>query len=225
VTTSRATWVARCRTTPPSSAARSPFSSGFWEKRGWDVSEVDRQFGEQAGIKNATFLIKGEYAFGYMRAEAGVHRLVRPSPFNAQGKRQTSFASVDVTPQFEEVEEDLEIPEGDLDIVGFVRASGPGGQNVNKVSSAVQLRFDAARSPSLPDDVRARLMALAIKLKRTVFMVFGVLGVYAYLGHLAWTVFQDSVLFPFVLALLGLSLILGTVFGQHYLRHRLKPTA
>src|SRR5687767_11034483 len=69
----------------------------FWEKRGWDVSEVDRQYGEQAGIKSATFLVKGEYAFGYMRAEAGVHRLVRPSPFNAQGKRQTSFASLDVT--------------------------------------------------------------------------------------------------------------------------------
>ena len=69
------------------------------------------------------------------------------------------------------------------------------------------------------------LMALAIKLKRTVFMVFGVLGVYAYLGHLAWVVFKDSVLFPFVLAFLGLSLILGTVFGQHYLRRRLKASA
>ena len=68
------------------------------------------------------------------------------------------------------------------------------------------------------------LMALAIKLKRTVFMVFGVLGVYAYLGHLAWTVFKDSALFPFVLALLGLSLILGTVFGQHYLRRRMKAS-
>jgi peptide chain release factor 2 len=111
----------------------------FWEKRGWDVSEVDRQYGEQAGIKSATFLVKGEYAFGYMRAEAGVHRLVRPSPFNAQGKRQTSFASVDVTPEFIEAEEDAEIPETDLDFVAFVRASGPGGQNVNKVASAVRI--------------------------------------------------------------------------------------
>jgi peptide chain release factor 2 len=111
----------------------------FWEKRGWDVSEVDRQYGEQAGIKNATFLVKGDYAFGYMRAEAGVHRLVRPSPFNSQGKRQTSFASVDVTPQFDEIEGDGEIPETDLDIVAFVRASGPGGQNVNKVASAVRI--------------------------------------------------------------------------------------
>lgn len=111
----------------------------FWEKRGWDVSEVDRQYGEQAGIKNATFLVKGEYAFGYMRCEAGVHRLVRPSPFNAQGKRQTSFASLDVTPEFEEADSDGEIPEIDLDITAFVRASGPGGQNVNKVASAVRI--------------------------------------------------------------------------------------
>jgi peptide chain release factor 2 len=111
----------------------------FWEKRGWDVSEVDRQYGEQAGIKSATFLVKGEYAFGYMRAEAGVHRLVRPSPFNAQGKRQTSFASLDVTPEFTEADEDAEIPETDLDFMAFVRASGPGGQNVNKVASAVRI--------------------------------------------------------------------------------------
>jgi peptide chain release factor 2 len=111
----------------------------FWEKRGWDVSEVDRQYGEQAGIKSATFRVRGDYAFGYMRVEAGVHRLVRPSPFNAQGKRQTSFASLDVTPEFEEEETDGEIPETDLDITAFVRAAGPGGQNVNKVASAVRI--------------------------------------------------------------------------------------
>lgn len=111
----------------------------FWENRGWDVSEVDRQYGEQAGIKSATFHIKGEYAFGYMRAEAGVHRLVRPSPFNAQNKRQTSFASVTVVPEFPESDTDGEIPEIDLDITAFVRASGPGGQNVNKVATAVRI--------------------------------------------------------------------------------------
>jgi peptide chain release factor 2 len=111
----------------------------FWENRGWDVSEVDRQYGEQAGIKSATFHVKGEYAFGYMRAEAGVHRLVRPSPFNAQNKRQTSFAALTVIPEFEEAEGDGEIPEGDLDIIAFVRASGPGGQNVNKVATAVRI--------------------------------------------------------------------------------------
>jgi peptide chain release factor 2 len=111
----------------------------FWENRGWDVSEVDRQYGEQAGIKSATFHVKGEYAFGYMRVEAGVHRLVRPSPFNAQNKRQTSFAAVNVIPEFEDGDGDAEIPEQDLDFVAFVRASGPGGQNVNKVASAVRI--------------------------------------------------------------------------------------
>ena len=111
----------------------------FFDRRGWDVSEVDRQYGEQAGIKNVTLHVKGEYAFGYLRAEAGVHRLVRPSPFNAQGKRQTSFASVTVVPEFDADDSDGEIPEIDLDIVAFVRASGPGGQNVNKVASAVRI--------------------------------------------------------------------------------------
>jgi peptide chain release factor 2 len=111
----------------------------FFENRGWDVSEVDRTLGEQAGIKNVTLLVKGQYAYGFMRAEAGVHRLVRPSPFNAQGKRQTSFASLDVVPDFEEQELDIEIPEADMDIVAFVRASGPGGQNVNKVATAVRI--------------------------------------------------------------------------------------
>jgi peptide chain release factor 2 len=111
----------------------------FFERRGWDVSETDRQWGEQAGIKSVTLLVKGEYAYGYMRAEAGVHRLVRPSPFNAQGKRQTSFASLDAVPEYDEDEGETEIPEKDLEIVAFVRASGPGGQNVNKVASAVRI--------------------------------------------------------------------------------------
>jgi peptide chain release factor 2 len=111
----------------------------YFEKRGWDVSEVDRQWGEQAGIKGVTLLVKGEYAYGYLRCEAGVHRLVRPSPFNAQGKRQTSFASVDVVPEFEEDDSEMEIPEKDLEIVSFARSAGPGGQNVNKVATAVRI--------------------------------------------------------------------------------------
>jgi len=111
----------------------------FFERRGWDVAEIDRQWGEQAGIKSVTLHVKGEYAFGYLRAEAGVHRLVRPSPFNAQGKRQTSFASVTVVPEFDADDSDGEIPESDLDIVAFVRSAGPGGQNVNKVATAVRI--------------------------------------------------------------------------------------
>ena len=111
----------------------------YFQRRGWDVSEIDRQYGEQAGIKSVTLHVKGAYAFGYLRAEAGVHRLVRPSPFNAQGKRQTSFAAVNVVPEFEQSESKFEIPETDIDFMAFVRASGPGGQNVNKVASAVRI--------------------------------------------------------------------------------------
>lgn len=119
----------------------------YWfEKRGWDVSEVDRTYGEQAGIKDVTFSVKGPYAFGFCRAEAGVHRLVRISPFNAQAKRQTSFASVDVYPDFEGEDSDFEIPEKDLEVVNFVRAAGPGGQNVNKKASA-------ARATHLPTGI------------------------------------------------------------------------
>src|SRR5437588_12258995 len=110
----------------------------YFQRRGWDISEVDRQYGEQAGIKSVTLHVKGPYAFGYLRAEAGVHRLVRPSPFNAQNTRQTSFAAVQVVPEFDEQSGDVEIPEMDLDIMAFVRAAGPGGQKFNKVASAVR---------------------------------------------------------------------------------------
>src|SRR4051812_5870204 len=111
----------------------------YFQHRGWDVSEIDRNYGEQAGIKDITLHVKGAYAFGYLKVEAGAHRLVRPSPFNAQNKRQTSFAGVKVVPEFEESEAKFAIPETDIDFVAFVRASGPGGQNVNKVASAVRI--------------------------------------------------------------------------------------
>ena len=109
----------------------------YCEKMGWEVEEVERGFGSEVGIDSVTLHVKGPYAFGYLNCERGTHRLARVSPFNAQGKRQTSFATVDVTPEIEETE--LKIPEKDLEIVAFVRASGPGGQNVNKVASAIRI--------------------------------------------------------------------------------------
>ena len=110
----------------------------YCESMGWDISEVDKTVGEEAGLKDVTLYVKGTFAFGYLSAERGTHRLARVSPFNAQGKRQTSFATVDVVPEFDD-EGDLEIPENDLEIIPFVRASGPGGQNVNKVATAIRL--------------------------------------------------------------------------------------
>lgn len=109
----------------------------YWQKMGWKVEEMSRSPGAEVGVSEVSYHLKGDHAFGYMSCERGTHRLARVSPFNAQGKRQTSFASVDVTPEFEETK--FEIPEKDLEIVPFVRASGPGGQNVNKVATAIRL--------------------------------------------------------------------------------------
>lgn len=109
----------------------------YCEKMGFQMEEVDKGFGVEVGIDSVTLHIKGPYSFGYLKCERGTHRLARVSPFNAQGKRQTSFATVEVVPEFEET--DLEIPEKDIKVEPFVRASGPGGQNVNKVASAIRL--------------------------------------------------------------------------------------
>ncbi len=109
----------------------------YCEKMGFDIEEVERGFGSEVGIDSVTLHVKAPFAFGYLKCERGTHRLARVSPYNAQGKRQTSFATVEATPEFDEI--DVTIPENDLEVTPFVRATGPGGQNVNKVASAIRL--------------------------------------------------------------------------------------
>lgn len=107
------------------------------EHRGFATEIIDYQPGDEAGIKSTTFTVKGEYAYGYIKTENGVHRLVRISPYNASGKRQTSFASVFVYPELDS-RIDIQIEDKDLRIDTF-RASGAGGQHVNKTSSAIRI--------------------------------------------------------------------------------------
>lgn len=110
----------------------------FFERRGWKFETVEETPGDEAGLKSVTITVEGSYAYGYLRREAGVHRLVRQSPFNADKLRQTSFSLVEVMPQIED-DRDFEIKEDDLEWE-FYRASSHGGQNVQKVSTAVRLK-------------------------------------------------------------------------------------
>lgn len=146
----------------------------FCEKRGWKAQAIDMTEGEEAGIKSVVFIIEGVYAYGYLKGEAGTHRLVRQSPFNADRLRQTSFALVEVLPEFKDVDlPDIKIREEDLDWQ-FFRASSQGGQNVQKVSTAVRLkhlptgvvvtaqsqRFQEQNRKAALDLLRARLWVL-----------------------------------------------------------------
>ena len=107
------------------------------EKKGYSLETIDYLPGDEAGVKSVTLKVKGEFAYGYLKAEKGIHRLVRISPFNANGKRQTSFASVEVLPELTS-DQDIEINPMDLRIDTY-RAGGAGGQHVNKTESAVRI--------------------------------------------------------------------------------------
>jgi len=110
----------------------------FCEIRGWSTETFEYTAGEEAGIKSVTFSVNGNYAYGYLKGEAGAHRLVRQSPFNADKLRQTSFALVEVLPELADVDSEVKIKDDELDWQ-FVRSGGKGGQNVNKVSTSVRL--------------------------------------------------------------------------------------
>ena len=107
------------------------------EKKGYKLETIDYLEGDEAGIKSVTLKVQGEFAYGYLKAEKGVHRLVRISPFNANGKRQTSFASIEVLPELTK-DQDIEIRSEDLKVDTY-RASGAGGQHVNKTESAIRI--------------------------------------------------------------------------------------